>query len=1153
MFKGLLNNTNAGFHSYSTDDLACNNLGIVSFSKDAVNEFLSDESVYNLAKQSFKCTHSFDAQDIRDIQNKITGNESETISYYFLFNQETGSYEKKDYNKNLTELVDAHDASQIADTINAANQDKLNIIKDVQKSLHGCIHFYPFGNSGPLYKLHFQNRQKRNNSRDLAINGDPKISAIPRIPTGRKYHFGLTEEQKDKDNIGFYKVQNKSKFSIDQDDQSAKVAAKLRLSYNEGLGYFESGTQVILARLIQDIDPAPIPQIDMNNIDNLSSSDLYNPDSLYYTSAFTTGFAIPMTVHNGNPHTFGPNIIDKTSFKKEKIRVVNRAAKSFKQNDVVLCMLIDNEWILIDFGEQTLEPPGLKFGKWSFKKMMVNSDSFLLDDNYYKTGDGGGYEILVFGDAYASRMKVMFYRDLNNLFADEALSMDGINDINLLAKLNASPSVSLENVNIAEADFPENIDDIQFTPSTKYMETTSFDMVGSHMGGTNQLGNIIGRNNRVIPNGSEAPSVAEVMSEIGLWWGPLFPEGFASSRTLAINDKNIDVQYNGLTSFFGSDPSLNITSSDYDQSTTGGMFDDDFDFNFYQLPADIALNASPFGVNGSPIESLRILSDIESTTDNFAIAYNQYRYSNERYSWISVAGDGSSFYDLEPVTKNKLQIIPLSWAMVENSGDAFSVLDSGINKYDQIFGAMKDREGLIVPDGYTSPIPWDQQVQQKPRSMPLGVPVGSPFDIDEDPRGEAYEGSNLLGITAGKNTIKVGGGASVQFDANYNLGLPKFTSVTGGQVSPISILPIGGGFAFGGGSNAIRTYGFPQWGSQSTILPDVWGGSTLRAKIYDHWPDEDTIYDVRYFQPLHFTSGKLATFAESSLIDEGVKADIDDWIPSSQSTSSLVAIKYERTVDTISYDVDFRVPTFGNPLEPDLDNQIVSVGQLINSRGVASGPSDEETLAILRPYEEWRVNTVCRGMMVNENFGFRHLRRVIGINSSNYTIIEGGTNFVSEAEFKNLGKANSVKIKITEAEAGSIKSFEVIEQGEGYLPSDFSISFADPQNPENTLYGAPIRINDAVILFHTGIVYDKLYETNYPKKHGEVNCLPKSNGEDGVLYGSKSTTIGITNPNASNLYDLFLFYANDVGHVDLVPLSQTAGYTQYVDLDIGAG
>lgn len=1151
MFKGLLNHTDAGFHSYSTDDPACNNLGIVSFSKDAVNKFLSDGSVGNLAKQSFKCTHG--NENIDEIKNKITGNENQTTSFYFLFNQDTGTYDKKDYNKNLTELVEAHDESQIKDIVNAANQDKLNIIKDVQKSLHGCIHFYPFGDSGPLYKLHFQNRQKRNNSRDLAINGDPKISAVPRIPTGRKYHFGLTEEQKDTDNIGFYKVQNKSKFSIDQDDQSAKVAAKLRLSYNEGLGYFESGTQVILARLIQDIDPAPLSSIDIGNIDNVESSELYNPESLYYTSAFTTGFAIPMCVHNGNPHTFGPNIIDKQSFKKEKIRVVNRAAKSFKQNDVVLCMLIDNEWIVLDFGEQTLEPPGIKIGKWSFKKMMVNSDSFLLDDNYYNTGDGGGYETLVFGDAYATRMKAMFYRDLNNLFADEALAMDGINDINLLAKLNAAPSVSLENVNIDEADFPENIDDIDFTPSSRYLETTSFDMVGSHMGGTNNIGNIIGRNNRVIPNGPEAPSVAENMSNIGLWWGPLFIEGFTSSKTLSINDKSIDVEYHGLRNFFGSSTTLNVTSSEYDKSTTGGMFDDDFDFNFYQLPADIALNASPSGVNGSPIESLRVLADIESTADNLATAYSQYRYSNERYSWISVSGDGSSFYDLEPVTKNKLQIIPMCWAMAENSGDAFSVLDSSVNKYDQLFGLMTEREGLTITDGSPSPVPWDKRVIQKPRGTPLGVPRSAPFDSYEDPRGDDYDGSNFVAITAGKNTLKIGGGASVQFDANYSLGLPKFTTVTGGQVSPVTILPIGGGLAFGGGSNAIRTFGFPQWGSRSTSLSDLWGGSTLRAKIYDHWPDEDTIYDVRYFQPLHFTSGKLATFAKSSLIDEGVEADIDDWIPSGQSTSSLVAIKYQRIVDEITYDVDFRVPTFGNPLESDLDNYVVPVGQLINKIGVATGPNVEDTTAILRPQEEWKVNTICRGMMVNENFGFRHLRRVIGINSSDYTIIDGGSDFVANMELDNLGKGNSVKIKITDVDGGSIKSIEVLDAGYGYLPNDFSTSFADPEDPEKTLYGASIRINSAVVLFHTGIVYDKLFETNYPKKHGEVNCLPKSNGEEGVLYGSKSTTIGINEPNTSNLYDLFLFYANDVGHVDLVPLSQTAGFTQYVDLDIGAG
>ena len=55
-----------------------------------------------------------------------------------------------------------------------------------------------------------------------------------------------------------------------------------------------------------------------------------------------------------------------------------------------------------------------------------------------------------------------------------------------------------------------------------------------------------------------------------------------------------------------------------------------------------------------------------------------------------------------------------------------------------------------------------------------------------------------------------------------------------------------------------------------------------------------------------------------------------------------------------------------------------------------------------------------------------------------------------------------------------------------------------------------------------------------------------------VSYMVVITTIGIGQPNDTNLYDIFFFYGNDVGHVDMYPQAQTAGYIQYVDFDIGA-
>ena len=1134
MFKGLLKYNDLAYHVYTTSDKTLLDVGLASYNISALEKYLNDESI----KDGMKQKELFDILTLEKLLGENTG------SYYWKFDEKTGQYTKEDINISLKTLAEDHEKIEKASTVGAGQQDNHAIIQEVQKSLTGCIYFEIAGKGTELIeiRLYFQSKSKRDNSRVIATKGEPIISSVPKTPTGRRYHFGATQynkavvgvgNEKDSTNVGHYKIQERGKFKIDDNkDVSAQVASKLRLSYNESLGYFESGTQVILARLLQNVDPAPISEIDLSSIDSIEDEDLYNPDSPYNMSQFSTGVALPLSIHDANPHTFGPNIINSQTNKKEKIRVVNRVARGFKANDVVLCLLIGSEWIIIDFGEQTLEPPGVKLGKWSFTKMMVNTDGFLQDKE--------GKEIAA-EEAYSIRMKSKFYTDLNTMFNDDVLSE--INDVSLLARLNAAPTQLLADVKPEEAVMPD-MTDILFKPTDKYIQASSFDMVGANMGGNNTHGNIIGRTNRVMSNNPANLAPVDTIQEIGAWWGPLFPDGFASSKTLSIKGTSKNVSYNGISSFFGGSDVLNLSTGD-DKSTTGGMFDDRLDFNFYQLPADIGINASPEGENGSPIESLSLLTEYEFR-DNLAQAYNDYRFSVERFSWISTDdGPNTSFYDLEPVTKTKLQLIPLAWGMP--SGEAVAVV-SGIDvgDEDKLWGAMFERESEYLTYTFSDGIPWDLQVDKPPRSEPWGVVYAF---RDNDPRGSSYDGANLLGITAGKNTVRIGGGASLQFDASYSYGLPKWTSVTGGQVTPPTILPIGGGLAFGGGTNAIKTWGFPQWGSNSTALSQVWGGSTLRVKVYDHWPEEDTIYDVRYFQPLHFCAGKIATGATTIIADSGVVVGdetLENWNP---AESVLGGIRYERSVDETAYPEDFRVPTYGDPVG-ELDNVTVPVGQIINQKGVGGSSDIESTLAQLRNEEEWRVNTICRGMMVDENFGFRYMKRTIGINPDDYSVLEGGEGF-TEGMIFDTELPNDIIIEIGQTD-GSLTDGSIIvkSQGEGLLPSRFSSSNVD--DDENVTTGMVVNIGTAKVMFHTGIVYDKLSETLYPKKQGSVGCLPKSDGDAGVIYGSKSTTIGISKPNNTNLYDIFFFYANDVGHVDMFAQAQTAGFIQYVDFDIGA-
>ena len=134
--------------------------------------------------------------------------------------------------------------------------------------------------------------------------------------------------------------------------------------------------QTILARLLTDV-AAPenanfqIPPESNGYIDdvNFDASKFYNTADEYYGGGFTTGIAAPVQSHGKNPHMFGPNIrIDSGGKKIEKIRVVNRSAKTFTAGTLVLCTLIGAEWIIQEFSDPGNLDTSASFGGLDFLK-----------------------------------------------------------------------------------------------------------------------------------------------------------------------------------------------------------------------------------------------------------------------------------------------------------------------------------------------------------------------------------------------------------------------------------------------------------------------------------------------------------------------------------------------------------------------------------------------------------------------------------------------------------------------------------------------------------------------------------------------------------------------------------------------------------------
>lgn len=1255
-FKGTLNDTTSTFYRFASPDRRMHTLGLGSYSERGIKSIAQNDAsradfvntlLYPCDMHTEEKATKEKADDIVEAFTGKTAGEDGAYGYYLKYNQQKNKYQKVTVDKSLMELAEFWDEGQKDETKLNANVEFKTLILDVRNSLNGCIEFEPivdgeeFFTSHKKFRLYFQVHS--DNSREMMINGDPKISAVPRRATGAKYDFERTrhiqssginyneanDPNRNWGNIGRYVKHIKNVEIADQ-----AVASKLRLSYNKALGYFESGTQQILARLLTDLDPAEITTVDMDNVDGAGFDDLYDIENGdFYFGQFTSGFAVPMNVQNGNPYMFGPNVIGKhKEYKKEKIRVINRAGRGFSKGDVVMCSLIDNEWIVSDFGKAEVRPPEFKPGKWSFSKMLADSDAYFKDDRYYKTGKDE-WAGVVFNDRYAGDMRKKFYVKFANSHGNNSVYL-GINKTNIIAKLNSNPfasisgytdSASIENgvesMNIPALLPTLSMENPDIHPSRRYVQSSSFDQLSTNMGGNNTNGNVFGRTNYSVNTDPVGQVPAEKSSEIPLFWGAVFRDGFASTKTRNLLSTPPTSKAYGITGFFGDNGTIDVDGgTNLLDDEKLHMFNDTKDFALSQLPADVGTNASPSGEYGSPIESISLLSkkELAYNYDMFS-TYKHYLNDKERYSWLGVdetvgeadinLGDNTyasikGVYDLKPNDGTAISFIPLSFAMAGNADQ--NTLTKGFatgyakpyNAYDNVrrflkaehrrastdgdspadgiehlWGNMFTREKAYTNHSFTAEegkdisgdelkysgftnLPWDRYIKHTATSTPDAIWQ----ELDDGERG-----ANLVGIIAARNDFGLTGLGTISFSCDYFIGINNVSKVSLSTGS-FSVLPMMPPVTFVN-PDTMNNYGYAMWGTPD-CRPHTFGHTSLYVRVFDDWPSKQTIYDTRYFTPLHFLDGETLVAPNTKLVDEGKEYD-GDWDVTKSTTDSLVAIDYERHIDEIEFSNDFRVPTYGHPFEEDLDNSVVPENQPVNAYGIGNQGA-ENTSAILRPSGEWRVNPICRGMMVSSEGGFKYFKRVIGINGSKYTIIKAGNGFTADDDIYSPGKG----IKIKNNGDGSLSDFTIAHRGEGFFPDNFANVYTYNQtsgegdeaiSEEVSVTGymvsltSPAGTEAAEIVFHEGIVYDLIHETDYPVDHGQVQLTPTSQrGDNGPIYGAKTSSITINTPSSNSRYNAFYYHVNDVSHVDLalngysdsyLP-EQSNGNLQYVNLTI---
>ena len=1128
-FKGNIGNSYTENHVFIILDKSFQDNGVGSLTKSGYAEFVNTDfgkSVLNARMSSSGATNASYYENIIQLLGLGSGNCK-------IWNG--SDYESKSFSEGeLLELIDYHESGK--SKTDEKDEDKDKLIMQINSSIEGCVIFKYAGKA--ILKCYFYSHNTRQNDRVVTQKGSPLITATPRRPTGAKYGHRYTQEKRQEDtsdanNLGVFVDSSKG----GDEDLNNTITAPVAYSFDSSRGMWTIANQMIV-RLATDVDPANIVGFDVtDDLESTTSAAWYKPDGEKNASQRATGKAVPMSVQNNNPNTFGPNIklCDGTK-KVEQIPVVNRSNDSFKKGDVAIASLMDGEWILQKFGTIETKPQPTSIGRWGFTKLIANSDWFFR--NRVSTNQ-------LTPASCQELLKSKFFKTLADV------------DSNLPADIVTKAEISALNI----------IGDYYPIELNYYIQTSSFDQTKQEMGGTSPMNYYKNINMEYPPSQLlDMPSFYSTP----IYWGPVFPDGYSSVGHARMRTKE------------GTATTYRISSTDIKPDAQNDWyFSKNFeiaaianadltDSNFMQLPADIATNGKYDG-DGFPLEdTTEIIRAVNAI--NFAKEIN--KKIQEGYAYYLGDFEEDDVYGLRPNNPLKLQFTPLSAdlagaddANAANLSSRYEYSDryfrrnvqfllknigidiGGIDFSKSLFGNLYKRlksmalGGLVEVEATTCDgvysndaagafdcIPYDCYIKLTPIDKPRSAMT--PFKNHTNP---AKDGANLVGIVAARNKFTKNKGGTFNISAKQVFGV--YGNWVGGGGGGIVATVIGAiGAWVTNNSAAFSGRWTSTWGSTSSDSINSFGTTALHAMVWDYWPEQQTVFIPQYFTVLHFNPGKLL----SSPATEDV-----EYTPTGGS-------KIKVKVDKTEYDVDFRVPTFEAGFAP------VPAGTTFTK----DGPK-------LAPQNLWRVNTVRRGQLVTNNSngasdtGFMYYKTVIGLSKAGHVIEKKGSGF---SVGDKISPTTGVTLQIKTVDGnGGIEDFDFAEdttysdrvpsgtktykKGEGYSASSF------PSAGLKLTVNSPSKKEAAIIIFHTAEAYKQIKLDAGPKMRCPITRLSSSSGEGQVRVEEvKNTTLNIEDNTGSkypNKYEAFYFCHNDIGHVfNVAEVDANPNFAQYITITI---
>jgi hypothetical protein len=1151
-------------------------------------------------------------------------------AYYYKFDKTVGRFIKTAFevSKILSTITEFE---KIKTQKNYKNNSILQTVRNIQLSSDGYLLLksnisITVGETQiPIeFKLYFKdNIDTFTGARKMVSNTSNKFSGIPTRTTGGVWGASSTNNIENKqENIGVYASPSSPNSPIEQ-----KVG-ELAMSWNSNTGKWEAGTQQIMAKLLTNIDKAPIKNVSIQPTDTANGKRFYDQSSDYYMGAFTTGLAIPLSVEKGNPYLFGPNCLQCTGGEQkiEKIRVVNRAPRSFKKGATVLCSRIDGEWIIQDFGFNPDDvAPLTSIGEWSFIKLIANSDDY-FKDNRYVVANGRDVTIdqtlkqNISPNSYETKTRNRFYAHLSAIAGGDIVppitDAEMLSDIksiypNILSQVglqktiryNGFPSISGKLIDSKPDLYSIKTDAYNFEPNTKYFISTVFDQLGPQMGG-NSPENFIARTN--ISNTTAVVDNRRNAIPFSFFWGPVFPDGYKNEDVTRVSlySDRLEDELRFVTnnqSYFTGGNNVNPFSINSAFLTNYDLYSNDT-VNAKEIPAEVGVLSS-----GNGIEDITQIMKY-SSNKNF-IEHTRGILNSNRFAYL-LDSENAEVYDMQPISPNKIQFTPLHAEFAAHA-DQYSIYTTTYSKswdrdffnntrsllkttyaniphfwgkmFSRFVGPVSYYKNPSFPqtqkDGLDDPsfiydqskngiihefdnVPYDYYINSTPTSKPKGI-TRLFHDNNSD-----FQGANLVGVIAAKNKFTKNGGGKINYSVEQFFGLRGDVSNATTGSDSIQYNNIGLGIlavvnALTGQTPLSRDKaGFATWGSDNSDKYDSFGTTALHVRVFDAWPNEQTIYDARYYAILHFNPGTILSIPESETVGDNVDTlttkfgkQYSEWDTNGSSNYRKVSpatFNYSRSVDKIKYDVDFRIPTYAWPLTDGDDNKVIPVYTNI----------DKDTL--LRPKEEWRVNPIRRGQLLTGG-GFRYLQNVIGLSYEDHKIASGGKGFVKDKKYTISNSNSDIVIVVTDiGNDGSIKEFEfVIDEdnnelrGTGFLPSDFaSESTINDVKYTGFLLTIPNSSGEeAEIVFPMGRVYQLLLRDDGPKERtaSKAPILLTSPSEDGraVVEGTQTSSVDIE-ANSDGQYDAFYFFHNDITHTPTIYRNDTysVGIEQYITVTI---